>query len=180
MARFDTVSFTPGAALLSRSGIIATSNATRGQNPYLTIDSNLTTGWAACWDGAGSPQDCDYPANLSSPRMAYRDGVYVQYQFPGPVSLRAISMRWYNSGTRTYRFAIKVPDGQGGWTPLFEGHSNGYALNGQPDGDELYKFAPVTTSQLRIEGYGFSYGPWVNINDVQFYGPSPDADNPKP
>ncbi len=95
---------------------------------------------------------------------AFGVGEWIQFQFPTPLTLDAISIAFHRGDERITSFTVSMSSNGKSWAEIFSGKSSGSTT-----ALETFSFNRVTTRYLRITGAGNSINDWNSYMEIYFH-----------
>jgi hypothetical protein len=129
-------------AKIAMTGSAVTASANDGNLPVNTVDSQLSTRWAA-----------------------QGDGQWIQYDLQAARMVGHVKLAWNSGNTRKARFDVQVSGDGKTFTTVYSGQSSGLTT-----ALETYDFTDVSARYVRVVGHGNTSNTWNSITETEVYG----------
>lgn len=145
------IHFLPGSITVPRDPdgmpvVSATASADDGNVPANTIDNSLATRWSA------------------------EGEQWIRYDLGQTSRVGAVTIAWYNGGTRKAFFDIQISEDGVNWNTVYSGQSSGKTAD-----PELYPIGDRTARYVRILGHGNSSNHFNSITETDLFATVEDG-----
>jgi hypothetical protein len=119
---------------------------------------------------AANTLDRDYATRWS----AQGDGENITFTLSGAATVDELGIAWHQGDQRVADFQIQTSSDGSSWAQVHAGSTSGTTLAAQ-----MYDFADVSASHVRIVGFGNTVNDWNSITEVFIFGSGGEPD-PEP